>query len=166
MRNTLWVVEGKHCSMVHYIIHIHTVLPLVQNDLVSDNCLYFNLMFIMVVGIYIYSNIYQRKKYILCEFLSHSHLINEYGYYTLLQKKCTLISSRFSHDPRSGTVMPILSKLMVCLEDILISLLPFSKGDTRGIHVYATNIFGILVFATDICGILSMPQSNEYASVI
>ena len=32
--------------------------------------------------------------------------------------------------------------------------------------MYATNICSILVFAADICGILSMPQSNEYASVM
>ena len=40
-------------------------------------------------------------------------------------------------------------------------MLPFSKGDTRVIHVCATNIYGILVFASDVCGILSMPQSFE-----
>ena len=45
-------------------------------------------------------------------------------------------------------------------EDIIFSFLPFSKGDAQVIHVYTTNICGILVFATDVCGILSMPQSK------
>ena len=57
------------------------------------------------------------------------------------------------------------------IQDIIFSFLPFSKGDTRVILVFATDICGILVFAADncgilmyaadICGILSMPQSFE-----
>ena len=50
--------------------------------------------------------------------------------------------------------------------DIIFAFLPFSKEDTCVIIVYAADICCILVYATDICGILSMPQSNEYASVV
>ncbi len=39
-------------------------------------------------------------------------------------------------------------------EDIIFSFLPFSKGDTRVILVFAANVCGILVFTADICGIL------------
>ncbi len=54
------------------------------------------------------------------------------------------------------------------MKDILISLLPFSQGDTRVILVYAKDICGILVFApdrhteyaTNICGI------HEYSTNI
>ncbi len=50
--------------------------------------------------------------------------------------------------------MKLSGALVISTEDIIFSFLPFSKGDTRVILVYATDICGILVYAADICGIL------------
>ncbi len=58
------------------------------------------------------------------------------------------------------------------IQDIIFSFLPFSKGDTRvilvfaadicGILVFAADICGILMYAADICGILSMPHEYDW----
>ncbi len=52
------------------------------------------------------------------------------------------------------------------IEDIIFSFLPFSKGDTRVILVFAADICGILMYAADICGILIQLGHTEYATNI
>ncbi len=60
-------------------------------------------------------------------------------------------------------VIKDLGHICLCyIKEIIFWFLPFSKEDTRVIHVYATNICGILVFATDICGILSMTRVSSF----